>query len=72
MTQSPENGQKPHFGRNFDHFGHFSANFFSSKNGLRHFKSFIVVDAKNQKNPMVGSMRTWSDRQTDGAGYIRT
>ena len=64
MTQSPENGQKPHFEPNFDHFWPFQAQIiFFSKIGLRHFKSFIEgqLDAKNQKNLMVGSMRTFSD-----------
>ena len=79
MTQSPENGQKPHFGPNFDHFGHNIGPFFSPKSDfltLNRSKKASLMQ-KNEKNLTLGSMRTLSDRLTadgltDGAGFIMT
>ena len=34
MTQSPENGQKPHFGPNFDHFWPFGKKSEKSNGGI--------------------------------------
>ena len=48
MTQSPENGQKPHFEPNFDHFGHFRPKYFFFENRALSLK--IVYTRLNQKN----------------------
>ncbi len=48
-------------------------NIFFSKIGLRHFSPLTSeqLRAKNLRNPMMGSMRTFvTDRRTDGPGYI--
>ena len=69
--------KKPHF-RPFLAKKNGQNNFFS-KIGLRHFSSLIDPQniLENQKKLMAGNMRTFvtdgqTDRQTDGAGFIRT
>ena len=69
MSQSLENGPKLRFWANFDIIMLImrKQDFFS-KIGLRHFSPLTSeqLHAKNLRDPMVGSMRTFvTDRQTD-------
>ena len=69
MSQSLENGPKLRFWANFDIIMLImrKQDFFS-KIGLRHFSPLTSeqLHAKNLRDPMVGSMRTFvKDRQTD-------
>ena len=70
---------KTKFGQFSDQNVHFWANTFFSKIQKRHFSRLTkgLLDAKNLKKLMVGSVRTsvadrLTDGQTDGAGFIRT
>ena len=75
MTKNPEKPQKT--AKKCGFCGLENRNIFFLKIGLRHFSPLTLeqLHAKNLRNPMMGSMRTFvtdgrTDRQTDGPGYI--
>ncbi len=78
MIQTQENGQKPSkTAKQMRFLRSGEPQHFFSKIGLRHFSPLTLeqLHAKNLRNPMMGSMRTFvTDRQTDGRtdgpGYI--
>ena len=76
MIQTQENGQKPSKTTKKCGFcGSVNRNIFFSKIGLRHFSPLTSeqLRAKNLRNPMMGSMRTFvTDRQTDGQTGLDT
>ena len=78
MTQTQKNGQKPSIWAIMGPFGPIlGRDFFFENRAMLLFLVYSMLSyAKNQKNLMMGSMRTgvadrWTDRRTDdGAGYI--
>ena len=74
MTQTRKNGLKPSVWAILSPFGPIlGREFFFSKIGLCYSFQFTVgyLDAKNQNNLMMGSMRTGvADRRTDGRSWL--
>jgi len=69
MIKTQENGQKPSkTAKKCGFCGLPNRNIFFLEIGLRHFSPLTLeqLHAKNLRNPMMGSMRTFvTDRQTD-------